>query len=284
MLSETMSAIQGPKLSILSLGAGVQSTCVYLMAQAGEIQLDAAIYADVQEEPDAVVAHLAWLQSLRSVPIYIRTAGKLGNDLLAGRNSTGQRFASIPAFTGFAGEKEARLRRQCTSEYKIQVVDRCLRRDILKLAPRKRIPRGTEIHWYFGISLEEARRTKGIMKRMAQTPWATAHFPLIERGMTRADCHRWMEGRVPHKVPRSACVFCPYHDDQEWQRIKTHDPIAWDRAVQIDRGLRSGNVKNRKVTQPMYLHRSLVPLELVEFKKESPLPLFTEECEGMCGV
>lgn len=271
-------------MNILSLGAGVQSTCVYLMAHAGELHLDAAIYADVQEEPEAVVAHLAWLQSLQSVPIYIRTAGKLGDDLPAGSNSTGQRLASIPAFTGFAGEKEGRLRRQCTSEYKINVVDRCLRRDILKLDPRKRIPKSTEVHWYFGISIEEARRTKGILKRMVKTPWATAHFPLIERGMTRADCHRWMEGRVPHVVPRSACVFCPYHDDQEWQRIKDTDPISWDRAVQIDRGLRSGNVTQRRITQPMYLHRSLVPLELVAFKPGKSLPLFTEECEGMCGV
>lgn len=275
---------EAPKLAILSLGAGVQSTCVYLMAHAGELQLDAAIYADVQEEPQAVVDHLAWLQSLKSIPIYTGTAGRLGDDLLAGYNSTGQRFASIPAFTGEAGATAGRLRRQCTSEYKINVVDRCLRRQILRLAPRQRIPKGTEIHWYFGISREEARRTRGILMRMAKTPWATAHFPLIDRGMTRADCHRWMEGRVPHVVPRSACVFCPYHDDRTWQKIKDTDQIAWERAVQIDRGLRSGAVHQRKVTQPMYLHRSLVPLEFVQFKPDKPLPLFVEECEGMCGV
>lgn len=273
----------GKELNILSLGAGVQSTCVYLMACEGELHLDAAIYADVQEEPQAVVDHLAWLRSLQGIPIFIRTAGKIGDDLLKGQNSTGQKFASIPVFTGVAGGPVGRLRRQCTSEYKIQVVDRCLRRDILKLAPRQRIPRGTTIHWYFGISLEEARRTRGILKRMAKTPWATAHFPLIDRGMTRADCHRWMEGKVPHVVPRSACVFCPYHDDRVWQNIKNTDSVSWDRAVQIDRGLRSDANLASKVKQPMWLHRSLVPLEFVEFKKEKSLPLFTEECEGMCG-
>ena len=39
--------------------------------------------------------------------------------------------------------------------------------------------------------------------------------PLIERHMTRRDCLDWLDerGTVPHEVPRSACVFCPFHDD-----------------------------------------------------------------------
>ena len=38
-------------IHVLSLGAGVQSTAVYLLAMEGEIHLDAAIFADTGDEP-----------------------------------------------------------------------------------------------------------------------------------------------------------------------------------------------------------------------------------------
>ena len=52
---------------ILNLGAGVQSTRLYL-----EYEYDAAIFADTGEEPQAVYRHLEWLQSVRRTPILIR--------------------------------------------------------------------------------------------------------------------------------------------------------------------------------------------------------------------
>lgn len=47
-------------LRIISLGAGVQSTTLALMAAAGEIgpMPDCAIFADTQSEPTAVYRHL----------------------------------------------------------------------------------------------------------------------------------------------------------------------------------------------------------------------------------
>lgn len=47
------------RLTIISLGAGVQSTTMALMAAAGELEPmpDAAIFADTGWEPKAVYAH-----------------------------------------------------------------------------------------------------------------------------------------------------------------------------------------------------------------------------------
>jgi len=89
------------ELHILSLGAGVQSTTLYLMFMRGVLQpqIDYAIFADTGEEPTPVYRHLEWLQSLNGPRILVRSIGKLGEDLKHGRNSTGQRFASIPAYT-----------------------------------------------------------------------------------------------------------------------------------------------------------------------------------------
>jgi hypothetical protein len=43
---------------ILNLGAGVQSTCLYLMSMAGEPPRDYAIFADTGEEPTTYLAIL----------------------------------------------------------------------------------------------------------------------------------------------------------------------------------------------------------------------------------
>jgi hypothetical protein len=79
------------------------------------IKLDAAIFADTGEEPEAVYRHLEWLQSLNGPPILVRSVGRLGDDLVNGRNSTGGRFASIPAFTTKdEGGTVGITRRQCS--------------------------------------------------------------------------------------------------------------------------------------------------------------------------
>lgn len=51
--------MSAPTLKVLSLGAGVQSTCLLLMAAEGHLPgLDAAIFADTGWEPRAVYDHL----------------------------------------------------------------------------------------------------------------------------------------------------------------------------------------------------------------------------------
>ena len=57
--------MRAPALRVISLGAGVQSTTMALLAAHGEIQPmpDAAIFADTGWEPAAVYRHLEWLTS-----------------------------------------------------------------------------------------------------------------------------------------------------------------------------------------------------------------------------
>jgi len=50
--------------------------------------LDFAVFADTQEEPESVYKHRDWLRSLGGPPILTDIAGKLGDDLIHGKNST----------------------------------------------------------------------------------------------------------------------------------------------------------------------------------------------------
>src|SRR5947209_9179209 len=219
---------------ILNLGAGVQSTTVYLMYVRGEIQpgIECAIFADTCEEPASVYAHLEWLKSLGGPPIIVRSIGRLGDDLVLGRNSTGGRFASIPAFTAAVeGSKAGMVRRQCTKEYKIEVIERCLRRELLGLQKGQRVPKGTRVVQIYGIWLDEAGRSIRIRERLEDRAWLTPEFPLIDRSMTRGDCIAWLGNfGVPHEVQKSACVFCPVKSKAEWRRLRDTGPSGGARA------------------------------------------------------
>ena len=278
--------------NILNLGAGVQSTTLYLMACDvklwGPNLLDFAIFADTGDEPEEVYAHLAWLKSIGTIPIMVRTKGRLSDDLKKGMNSTGGKFASIPAFT--KGEEVGKLRRQCSKEYKLEVIERAIRRDIIGMEPGQRVPKGVHVNQYFGISLEEGGRAWRIEKNAKKKKWTTVKFPLLKMQMTRTDCLNWLADKVPHRVPRSACVYCPFHNDAEWLRIKSN-PSDWKLALEVDEALREpGIILNRNMNQKLYLHRSCEPLSQITF---NPKPdqraiqtnlAYSEECLGVCGV
>lgn len=84
------------KLCVLSLGAGVQSTTLALMAAHGEIgpMPDCAIFADTGWEPRAVYEHLAWLRSLNVLPfsVHIVSDGTIRDGLVNG--ARGERWAA----------------------------------------------------------------------------------------------------------------------------------------------------------------------------------------------
>jgi hypothetical protein len=296
-----------PTLHILNLGAGVQSTALYLMSLRQDEPeavpvFDYAIFADTQEEPNEVYRHLDWLESLDGPPILRRSFGKLGDDLIQGHHQVtrkatakyrpgqviGQAF-HIPAFTVNPDGSGGIVRRKCTAEYKINVIDRAIREEIIGLNRGQRFPKGVTIHQYFGLSYDEPSRVAKAKGQSRGTSWFNPAFPLFDLEMTRGDCLRYLKGIVPHQTPRSACSFCPYHSDAEWRRIRDTDPVAWTRACEIDDAIRRPDAAcNQDLDGVLYLHASRIPLREAKIDGDD-LPGqnlfgFAQECEGMCGV
>jgi hypothetical protein len=264
-------------LTILSLGAGVQSTTMALMAAHGEIgpMPDCAIFADTQWEPKRVYQHLDWLEQQLPFPVYRVTAGNIYDDLRTRNSKRSGRFVTIPSFL-LNGQQKGIGRRQCTSHYKIEPIQK-KKRELLGYKPRQRIPPNSVESW-LGISTDEVIRVTPSKIR-----WETKRFPLIEKLMNRNDCLRWLERNgypAPHK---SACIGCPYHSNVEWRAIKT-TPEEWKQAVEVDAAIRDP-VTHLRATQ--YLHRDCIPLTEVDLstpEDHGQLNLFINECEGMCGV
>lgn len=273
-------------LRVISLGAGVQSTTMALMAAHGEIgpMPDCAIFADTGWEPKAVYEHLQWLMSpnVLPFPVYVVSAGNLREDTLRRSNTTGQRVAAVPWFTLSPKGKPGMGRRQCTKEYKLRPVQR----KIVDLLDGKRPKGGAEV--WIGISTDEAWRMKP-----SRVQYIVNRHVLLEQRLSRRQCFDWLDDRgypvvrpedatpeCPQWPPKSACVACPFHDNAGWRALSKEefaDAVMVDRAIRDQPGFRG----------QQFVHSARVPLDRVDLstpEERGQLNLFLNECEGMCGV
>lgn len=128
-------------MRLLSLGAGVQSTTLALMAADGILPgLNGAIFADTSWEPRRVYDHLDRLATVldaAGIPLYRVSAGNLRADAIDPQH----RYASVPYFVRNSDGSEGMGRRQCTSEYKLSPINRKVRKLLGAEAPDyRRVP------------------------------------------------------------------------------------------------------------------------------------------------
>jgi hypothetical protein len=281
---------------VLNLGAGVQSTTLALMGAQNWYYwscseplpypliglIDVAIFADTQGEPKAVYRHLDWLKPIceKWFPVRTVSRGNLSEDLINGVNAWGGSFVSIPAFTMESGKKGI-AKRQCTHDYKTEVIDQYIRREILGLKPGRSAPKDNGITQVLGLSYDETARVIRVKARF-QASMFDVEFPLWSMEMTRVACKTWLKRNYPDQpIPRSACVYCPYHTNAEWRDIKGN-PEDWKQAVRIDEAIRGRDSK-------LFVHKSCVPLAEADLRETDDKTGqaqfgFLQECEGMCGV
>jgi hypothetical protein len=266
-------------LTVISLGAGVQSSTMALMAADGELpKPDCAIFADTGNEPKAVYRYLEFLKKVLPYPIYIVSKGNITEDMINSiKNNT--KFPTAPFFTqNVITGKKGMLRRQCTSDYKIQPIKKKLR-ELCNIGYKKHFPKDKYIEQWIGISTDEIQRMKP-----SRDPYILNRHPLIELKMSRQDCINYLNKNKIPSPEKSACIICPYHNDAYWHFMKTERLSEFKEAVELDKKIRTGakNIKDN-----LYLHKSCKPLDEVEFDKkenDKQLDMFNNECEGMCGV
>lgn len=267
-------------IHIISLGAGVQSSTMALMAAHGELEPmpEAAIFADTQHEPKSVYSWLDYLEGQLPFPIMRVSRGSLFEQSLKihrSKHSTRYIKHSIPSYIQNQDGTIGISQRHCSNDFKIEVI----RQQIQKIRSRRKV-----VQW-IGISWDEFIRAKP-----SRVKYITNVFPLIERMMRREDCLKWMKQHDYPAPPRSACSFCPYHSPEEWLRLETDEPEAFDEAVRYEQKLQSAAKSIDEFKGTPYLHRSLVPLGSIDFKNmvkeqnEFFGSQFSNECEGMCGV
>jgi hypothetical protein len=272
------------QLRVLSLGAGIQSSTLLLLSIRGELPpLDAAIFADTRWEPRAVYDHLVWLEELAraaDVPVIRVSTGDIRADALRshvrGLASAGQRWASMPYFTDGA-DGEGMIKRQCTREYKLDPIRKTLRQ-LAGLAHGERVGDRVHVEQWVGISADELHRV-----RSSRDYWITLRYPLIfdlRPAWRRSDCVAWLRREYPaRRVPRSACIGCPFHSNAEWRAMRDCDPTSWAEAVAFDKAVR----KLGGMRSDVYLHAARVPLDEAPLDDPDPRQGLLFSC-GVCAT
>lgn len=283
----------------LSLGAGVQSTTVLLLACEGRIPpFDVAIFADTMWEPRRVYEHLDRLTEHAAqfgIPVVRVSSGNIRDDAL----DPDHRFASMPLYvispcevcgpengvspgkvwdlsgevdgktyhryTGVcprckgSGKQDGMARRQCTQEYKLKPIKAAVRRRLGYPHPIP-VPKGVYAEVAIGISTDEIGRARDSDVRYMRNV-----FPLLDLGMSRKDCERYLRANGWASVAKSSCIGCPYHGNRQWRELRDQHPDEWADAVTFDAEIRDGSARANAAGAPlrghMYLHRSRVPLD-----------------------
>lgn len=303
-------------IHILSLGAGVQSSTLALMAAAGEVtpMPKAAIFADTQAEPASVYRWLDWLENQLPFPVHRVSKGNLTEESLRLRErvkSEGKPWAKslIPAYIKsvrrfrvcancgtpalpesicdecgssqiLEGEEETRgiLGRSCTYDFKVKMIER----EAKRIAGMKRGEKSLKVIQWIGISIDEAHRMKP-----SRESWVKFRWPLVDMGMKRHHCLDWMKAHGFPTPPRSACIYCPFHSDREWRRLRDEEPEEFSRAVKFERDLQAVKKLTGNMKGVPFLHNSLVPIDQVDFSTDIERgqgELFGNDCTGLCGV
>lgn len=130
-------------IHIISLGAGVQSSTMALMAAAGEItpMPVAAVFADTKAEPKAVYEWLKWLKERLPFPVLQVSSGSLRAKLLHSywsEKNQKQTSTGLPAFVLNEDGSQGLMSRQCTRDFKVTPGDWYL------WSCRAEMPDGTE--------------------------------------------------------------------------------------------------------------------------------------------
>jgi hypothetical protein len=265
-------------MNIISLGAGVQSSTLTLMAAHGDIgpMPDCAIFADVGNEPAKVYEWLDWLEKQLPFPVHRVTRGNLGEDQMkmVAAKDNGDKYVRnmIPAFTLNSDGSTGMMTRKCTQDYKLIPIRQKIRA----------LSGGGAVSQWIGISKDEAHRQKP-----SGVKYIKNRFPLLEMEMTRLHCLEWMAKKGYPKPPKSSCIFCPYHSDKQWAELTPtelaevgHIEKVWNEHIKLDE-------RAKKTHGIIRFHRSCKPILEVDFNlgdAKNQIDMFGNECEGMCGV
>ena len=188
----------------------------------------------------------------------------------------------IPVYLkGSDGESDGIGRRQCTDNYKIRPIRRRIR-EMLGLRPRQRVPAGTTIELWLGISTDEAIRMK-----TSRDPLDDEPLPAHREGHVPQRLHELVEGALRQASGTLGLRRLP---------LPVPPAVGGDQA-QMAGDVRRGGGDRRQIAgragaldKTPYLHSLRVPLaeavalDEVGLRDDGQRDGFGNECEGHCGV
>lgn len=241
-------------MKILSCGAGMQSSALHLMSCENALAkirgeppvwpqvpiYDISIFCDLGFEPPWVKKQVEFLANAGhscGVPLVILDS-PLYTDFM--ENFGERRTISIPWWTIKEDGHKSKMPRNCTIDYKVELISKYVRWELLGYKKGQRLreedKKAHEMH--MGFSAEESRRCKE-----SPNPMFVNKFPLVEMGLTRADNFAYIKDVWGLETKASACSFCPFHKNYFFKFLRENELEQYAQVVGVDELLRDKNPK-----------------------------------------
>lgn len=275
-------------MKVLSFGAGMQSTALALMscenalADREDLPLphpkvpvyDLVVFCDLGFEPPWVMKQVDFTQkACESTGIRFEVLDcPLYKDFM--RNFGERRTVSVPWWTLREDGHKSRMPRNCTIDYKVNMISKFFRWKVLGYKKGQRLrPEDEKAHeMHMGFGAEEQHRCKENPNRMFVNK-----FPLVEMGLTRADNYAYIKDVWGLDTKASACCFCPFHRNYFYWHLKENYPQTYGQLVEIDELLRDKNPKP-PMDSDLFISRSRKRLEDLTYEDCNDA-----ECFEYCG-
>lgn len=265
-------------LTTISYGGGVQSTAMLVLAAQGKLgyDIDAALFANVGDDSEhpatldyvqQVAMPFARDHDINLIELYAKTAE--GQPRTLYRLLMNENTPSIPIRLEPVGMP---ANRSCTKHFKVQVIAKYLKENGATTKNKATV--------CIGISTDEIHRADGGKNK---PKYQTSVYPLLDLGLSRANCQQIiLDAGLP--LPRkSACFFCPYTRGHQWAEMRRDEPDLFEKACAVEDVINERRMEQGK--PPAYLSRLQAPLRRMG-EAQDMLPLFgpdADTCdEGHC--
>lgn len=249
-------------MKILSCGAGMQSTALALMScekkkYGDDIYPEVPIYGailfcDLGEEPRWVYDQVYFIQCACEdvgIPFYVLESNLHSHYV---ENFGKSRVVSIPFWTIDESGKKGKMMRNCTLDYKINVMQKFIRSNLLgyKKGQRTRNEDLKAHEMHLGFSVEEKHRCKDNPHKMFVNK-----FPLCDMNLERKDNYAYIKDVWGLETKASACTFCPFHRNYFFKHLKANYQEEYKKLIEFDDLLEIGQ-PNTKIRSKLYISRS----------------------------
>ena len=212
----------------LSFGGGVNSVALLSYLVENKLPLDVVVFADTGSEMpftyDVVERAKVWC-GVRGIE-FVTVSSRYGKSLYDYYFDN----ETLPS----------RMRRDCTSKFKIDPIRNYL---------RERFGKDERFVQYIGISMEEAHRM-----RSSDVKYCELSYPLVDARIDRDGCVRLCEKEGFLGVRKSGCFCCPFTKLEGWRSLYREYPELFLRSVKLEE-----NCSNAKVR---LTHHPLIELAL----------------------
>lgn len=191
--------------TILSFGAGLQTTALAILLSEKKLEVDAVVFADTGcEKPETyryMNDYTKPLLSAANIPFYeVRTTipsekGNLYDFLWSTKDLPSVRY------------------RECTKHFKIGPIHKLVGKHCIQL---------------IGFALDESFRAERARDKEHR------RFPLIELGMRSTDCRKVISDYGWPIPLKSSCYICVFQTYVEWNWLKSNHPDLFERALALE--------------------------------------------------